>query len=141
MDGKVALVTGAASGIGRCSAQAFAARGAAVLVCDVTDGRDETVELITETGGTAVAVAMDVTDEGSVAAGIHVAVDRFGRLDYAHNNAGVAGTAALLHEWSTDIFEKVIRVNLIGTFICMKYELVQMRLVLHAAGIFNSCPA
>jgi len=126
MDGKVALVTGAGSGIGRCSAQAFAARGAAVLVCDVTDGRDETVNLITKTGGAAVAATMDVTDEESVAAGIQLAVDGFGRLDYAHNNAGVAGTAALLHEWSTDIFEKVLRVNLIGVFTCMKYELAQM---------------
>ena len=126
MNGKVALVTGAGSGIGRSSARAFAARGASVLVCDVTDGRAETVELITAAGGTAVAVRMDVADDESVAAGVQFAVERFGRLDYAHNNAGIAGTAALLHDWSVDTFRQVLSVNLIGTFTCMKYELAQM---------------
>jgi len=90
MNGKVALVTGAGSGIGRSSAQAFAARGATVLVGDVTDGRSETVKLITAAGGTAVAVHMDVADDDSVAAAVQVAVDRFGRLDYAHTTTRVS---------------------------------------------------
>jgi len=97
-----------------------------VVVCDITDGREETVRLITDQGHTAVALELDIADEQAVAEAVRWTADRFGRLDFAHNNAGVAGTAALLHEWSSDAFAKVLAVNLVGTFNCMKYELAHM---------------
>src|SRR5689334_14156385 len=91
--GKVALVTGAASGIGRATAIAFAHAGARVVVADVDEaGGQGTVELIGAAGGEAVFVRADVADEEAVAALVETAVTRFGRLDYAHNNAGLEGT-------------------------------------------------
>lgn len=128
MEGKVALVTGAASGIGRASALALARAGAAVCVSDINgDGAEETAQSITEAGGKAIAIACDVTNAEDVQAMVAETVDAFGRLDAAVNNAGIAGSfTEHLHEADDMMFEQVLAVNLRGVWLCMKAELAQM---------------
>ena len=96
---KVALVTGATSGIGRATALAFAREGARVVVADVaSDGNQETERLIERDGGHALAVTCDVTRSDAIAAALHAAIDRFGRLDVAFNNAGIEQPIKPAHE-------------------------------------------
>ncbi len=128
LEGKAGLVTGAASGIGRACAIRFAAEGASVFVADLDSARaggEETVRLIRDAGGEAEFVACDVSraadHEGLVA---HI-VGRHGRLDFAHNNAGI-GVHRLLHETSDEDFDRVIAVNLRGTFLGLKHQIRQM---------------
>ena len=126
-EGKVALVTGAASGIGRGSALAFAQEGASVIVADVTeDGGSETVKLIEDAGGRAKFIKADVSKAGDVEALVKQAVATFGQLDYAHNNAGVLGTAKPTHEIDEADWDRLIAINLKGVWLCMKYEVPQM---------------
>ena len=114
-DGKVALVTGAASGIGRGSAQAFANEGASVVVADVqVDGGNETVKLIEDAGGTAKFIEADISKATDAEALIDGAVKAFGRLDYAHNNAGVLGTARPVHEIEEADWDRLLGINLKG---------------------------
>ena len=128
MEGKVALVTGAASGIGRASALALSRAGASVCVSDINGaGLEETAQDINSEGGNAIAVACDVTKAEAVNAMVAAAVDAFGRLDAAVNNAGIAGSFDhRLHEAEDDMFERVLAVNLRGVWHCMKAELAQM---------------
>lgn len=125
---KVALVTGAGSGIGRAAALAFSEEGAKVVVADVvTEGAEETVKMIKEAGGEAVSVKVDVSQPQQVEAMVKAAVDTFGHLDCAFNNAGVeleAGVPA--YQYSEDGWDKTIAVNLKGVWLCMKYEIEQM---------------
>jgi NAD(P)-dependent dehydrogenase (short-subunit alcohol dehydrogenase family) len=130
---EVVLVTGAASGIGRATAQAFARQGAKVAVCDLTQvGCDATVESIKNEGGGAMAAPVDIASESSIKAMLETIVKSYGKLDHACNNAGILGTMEpITADYPVDIFDKVIGVNLRGTWLCMKYEIP---LLLKAGG-------
>lgn len=124
---KVALVTGAASGIGRAVALAYAREGAKVLVSDLhAAGGDETVALIRGAGGEAVFAAADVADPASGPALVQRAVQAFGRLDIACNNAGIGGAQAATADYPDDAWQQVIAVNLSGVFYGMKAQITQM---------------
>lgn len=126
-DGKVALITGAASGIGRETARLLAANGARVMVTDVNaDGLDETVAAITESGGEAVARTVDVAHEDEVADMVAAVVDEWGRLDFAVNNAGVLGRFVATADHPIDQFDQIMAVNARGVFLCMQAEINQM---------------
>ncbi|HBY97662.1 MAG: SDR family oxidoreductase [Ardenticatenaceae bacterium] len=127
LDGKVALVTGAARGIGRAAAQTFARDGAKVVVADLqVEGGEETAQLIREAGGDAIFVKTNVADAGDVEALVHAAVDRYGRLDCAFNNAGLEGQGGPTAECTEENWDTIMAVNLKGVWLCMKYELRQM---------------
>lgn len=125
--GKVALVTGGASGIGRATALAFAREGAKVVVADVSaEGGEETVHQIRAAGGDAMFVRTDVSNSADVQNMVKVTVDTFGRLDYAFNNAGIEGALAPTADYPEEVWHRVIGTNLGGVFRCMKYEIPQM---------------
>jgi NAD(P)-dependent dehydrogenase (short-subunit alcohol dehydrogenase family) len=128
LEGKVALVTGGASGIGRATALTFAREGAKLIIADMNeDGGHQTVHMITEKGGEAIFVRTDVSQAVEVQALISTAVETYGRLDCAHNNAGIwGGLRALTAEYPEDRWHQVIAVNLTGVWLCMKYEIPQM---------------
>ncbi len=124
---KVALITGAASGIGRAVARRFAALGAAVVVCDVDeDGGAETVRRVEETGATARFVSCDVADARAVVRLHDEIISRFGRLDCAVNNAGIGGPWERLESYPRDDWERVLAVNLSGVFYCMQEQIKRM---------------
>ena len=127
LEGKVALVTGGGSGIGRATALAFAGEGAKVVVADVAvEGGEETVRLIQESDGVAIFLKTDVTQAAEVEAMISKIIETYNRLDYAHNNAGIIESRTLTADISEEIWDKVISVNLKGVWLCMKYEILQM---------------
>lgn len=126
--GQVALVTGAAMGMGAAAARGFAAAGAAVALLDIDRAAAEAVaEEIRAQGGEAVALRCDVADEAEVKAAVEATVARFGRLDMAHNNAGVQAPPAEIQDQPSEAFDRVVAINLRGTWLCMKYEIAQMR--------------
>ncbi len=126
-DGKVALVTGGASGIGRASAERFAGAGAKVVVADLDDAQGGgTVGAINATGGEAVFVRVDVADPEQVAAMVSTAIDGFGRLDIAVNSAGLPGTYAAFDDQRLDDWQRTIAVNLTGTFLAMQAQIPPM---------------
>ena len=127
LDGKVALITGAGSGIGRASALAFAREGARVAVADiVVEGGEETVRMVQEAGGEAFFIKVDVANAADVEAMVNTVVDTYGRIDCAYNNAGIEGRLASTDAYPEDVFDKVIAINLTGVWLCMKYELPHM---------------
>ena len=117
LEGRTALITGAASGIGRASALAFAHGGARVVVSDVdTDGGQATVRQIIEAGGEAVFIPADVAQEDDVARLVTETVTRYGRLDCALNNAGISSSGGLTHELAVENWSRVLAVNLTGVW-------------------------
>lgn len=127
LDGKVALVTGAGSGIGRASAVAMAREGARVVIADLgPEAGAETVGLIMAAGGQAAFVRTDVTRAADVQAAVAFAVATFGRLDIAHNNAGVLAGAPLLEDGAEAALDLALAVNAKGVMLSMKYEIAQM---------------
>jgi len=132
-DGRVAVVTGSGSGIGRASALAFANAGARVAVADFdAEGGEATAAEIRDRGGEGVYVACDVTDDDSVAAMVASVVERWGQLDFAHNNAGISPHTGNTVDCSKPDWDAVIAVNLTGVWLCLKYELPQ--LLAHGGG-------
>ena len=127
LSGKVAIVTGASTGIGRAAAFALAAAGATVVVADVDVVRGEQVASgISDTGGTAMFVATDVTDDASVAALVSKTVVRFGGVDVAFNNAGIEGSPAPTAECTPENWQRTLAVNLTGVWSCMRHEIPAM---------------
>lgn len=121
---KVALVTGAASGIGRASALAFARAGAKVVVSDVdVEGAEGTAQRIREAGGTAVSIRADVTNAREVEGLVRACEERFGALHLAHNNAGMLGRPGETSECSEENWDRVMALNAKGVFLCLKYEI------------------
>ncbi len=124
---RVALVTGAAGGIGRATALELARAGAKVAVADIDlEHAKNTVSLIEQAGGTALAIRVDVADPLSVAAMVAKTVDTWGRLDFAHNNAGVLGGSRPIVEMPDEVWLRGIAVMLTGVFYCMKHEIPAM---------------
>jgi NAD(P)-dependent dehydrogenase (short-subunit alcohol dehydrogenase family) len=124
---KVAFVTGAANGIGRAAALAFARDSARVVVADVSEqGNQETARMIEEAGGRALAVRCDVSRVEDVKAALDQTVDTFGRLDFAFNNAGVEQPIMATAELTEKEWDRIVDINLRGVFLCMRHEIPLM---------------
>ena len=128
MESKVALVTGSSSGIGRAAALAFAGQGAKVVgCCDLNiRGGNETLDMIKASGGESIFVQADVSQEVQVERLINTAMETYGRLDYACNNAGIPGLRVPLIDFPEDEWNHVLNINLKSVWLCMKYEIPKM---------------
>lgn len=135
LTGKVAIVTGGASGIGRAISIAMASAGATVAICDLGDGGAATAELINSEGGHATSYVCDVSEAIQVEAMVMSAVEDHQQLDILVNNAGVGGGSFRLHELDVDAWDRVIAVNLRGPFLCSKFALPHLLDVEHASII------
>lgn len=128
LEGKVALVTGGARGMGRAIALAFADAGASVVITDLNEsGGHETADQIKRAGGEASFLRSDVSQAADVEAVVASTVEIYGRLDHACNNAAIELEDVALADVEDDVFDRVIGVNLKGVFLCMKHEIRQMR--------------
>jgi len=126
-DGKVAIVTGGAYGIGRASAKGFSRRGAKVAVVDIDlEKGEETVRQIKEAGGEAIFIKTDVSVEAEVAATVDKIVETYGRLDFAHNNAGIHKYFSSVTEFPEKEWTELININLKGIWLCLKYEIPEI---------------
>ncbi|MFC2000347.1 SDR family oxidoreductase [Chloroflexota bacterium] len=127
LDGKITLVTGGGSGIGRAAALSCAREGAKVVIADIlAEGSEETVEMIKKSGGQALFFKTDVSRADEVEALIKNAVGTYGRLDCAFNNAGIGGGASVTHKADEEHWDRLMNINLKGVWLCMKYEITQM---------------
>ena len=138
-DGQVALVTGAAKGMGLAAARAFAKSGAAVAMADMdAEAVGKEAQALVKAGGKALAVTCDVADEAQVRDMVAAAIRAFGRLDAAFNNAGIQSPVTDTAELESAEFDRVISVNLRSVWLCMKYELLEMRKQGSGAIVNNS---
>jgi NAD(P)-dependent dehydrogenase (short-subunit alcohol dehydrogenase family) len=127
LDGKVALITGAGSGIGRATSRIFAREGARLVLADVVEqGGNDTLKLVQDLGADAVFIRTDVAKAEDVNAAVAKAVSAYGRLDCAFNNAGIEGQFGNTDKCSRENWDRVIAINLTGVFLCMQAELQQM---------------
>jgi NAD(P)-dependent dehydrogenase (short-subunit alcohol dehydrogenase family) len=127
LDGKIAIITGAGSGIGRATANIFAREGARLLIADiVADAGIETLRGLKDAGAEANFMKVDVSKSDEVEAMVAKAVETYGRIDCAFNNAGIEGEGALTHKCSEENWHRVLAINLTGVWLCMKAEIAQM---------------
>jgi NAD(P)-dependent dehydrogenase (short-subunit alcohol dehydrogenase family) len=127
MSGKVVVITGGASGIGRAAAFAFARQGARVVIGDIdAKGAEDTIAMIRDQGGEATCVCADVTTSADVQRMVKHAVDQYGGLDYAFNNAGFVGSPAGVVETTEEDWQHMLATNLTSVWLCMKYEIPEM---------------
>ena len=127
LEGRVVLITGGGSGIGRAAARRFADEGARVVIGDVVpETAEETARTLRDAGNEALAARVDVTDEASVRGFAGFALTAFGRIDCAFNNAGVLGPVGELHACSLDDYERVMAVNVRGVWLCMQVQIAAM---------------
>jgi len=139
LDGKVALITGAGSGIGRATSRIFAREGAQLVLVDVVaDAALETLEAAKQAGAKAICLKADVSKSDEVEASVARTVAEFGRLDCAFNNAGIEGEPALTHKCSEANWDRVLAINLTGVWLCMKAEIAQMLKQGHGGAIVNT---
>ncbi len=142
LEGKIALITGSGSGIGRVTSLTFAREGATVVCADVSqEGGEATAAKIREAGGNAEFAKADVSDDAQVQALIARVVKTHGRLDCAYNNAGIEGDVIDTHETSERNFDRVMAINVKGVWLCMKYEIRQMRKQGSGGAIVNTASA
>ena len=142
LEGKIALITGSGSGIGRVTALTFAREGAIVTCADISQESGEaTAAKIREAGGKADFAKADVSDDAQVQALIARIVKTHGRLDCAYNNAGIEGDVIDTHEASERNFDRVMAINVKGVWLCMKYEIRQMRKQGGGGAIVNTASA
>lgn len=121
LDGKIAIITGAGSGIGRASARRFAAEGARLVIGDKSDSVHETARMISDVGGTVSAMTIDAGVEGDVAAMVAKAVDTYGGIDIAFANAGIGGGMSGIFDLGAEEWAEILRVNLIGPYLMVKH--------------------
>ena len=127
LKGKIALITGGSSGIGRVAAQLFCREGAKVVIADINvEGGEETVRWISEAGGEASFVRTDISKSGEVEALINKIIERYSQLDCALNNAAIMGGLCSLTDHTEETWDRMFETNLKGTWLCMKYEILQM---------------
>ncbi|MCI0863087.1 MAG: SDR family NAD(P)-dependent oxidoreductase, partial [Chloroflexi bacterium] len=128
LNNKITLVTGAGSGIGRATSLVLAREGATVVVADIdADGGEQTLSAIKDMGGEGMFVHADVSRAADVEAMVDAAVNAYGRLDCAYNNAGIEGYyGGRLHEYPEDTFDRLMDINVKGVWLCLKYEIPQM---------------
>lgn len=138
-EGQVALVTGAASGMGLAAARAFAEAGASVVLSDIrADALDGAIEALSAAGHRVLGMAGDVSDEAFVQSLVEQTVAAYGRLDAAFNNAGIQSPAVETADVESAVFDRVNAINLRGVWLCMKYQLIQMRAQGSGAIVNNS---
>jgi NAD(P)-dependent dehydrogenase (short-subunit alcohol dehydrogenase family) len=127
LKGKIALITGGSSGIGRAAAQLFSREGAKVVIADINvEGGEETVRSVSDAGGEAHFVRTDVSKSAEVEALIKKIIEMYSRLDCAYNNAGIMGDMVSVVDHTEEIWNRTLETNLKGAWLCMKYEIPQM---------------
>ncbi|MCM3005084.1 SDR family oxidoreductase [Priestia koreensis] len=127
LDNKIAVITGSATGIGQATVELFASEGATVLCADVnTDELKKTVESVKQNGGKAEAYELDVSSEESVISFVNQVKETYGKIDVLFNNAGIDEEGGKVHEYPVELFDRIISVDLRGTFLCSKYLLPLM---------------